>query len=1074
MGIVCRKNEDNGIVTVSRDYFSLCRGIIFVVFIYDNPKDYKHPVKKGKETMSYIPVELQETLKRGECVLFVGAGLSEDLPQWKELAAPLAKELGITEEDPRLVAEYYENKYGRKELENNIISQLKKDVPLTHAHNLLARLPVKAIITTNYDHLLEKALSPKNVYKIVHGEKAPSIQSNQLPLVKMHGDLDDPSTMVITKPDYEEYAENHRSLITYLLGFLITSNLLFVGFSLKDPNFDNIYTQMRTLFKDTHRKSYAVFKDISEHERARLKRMGIEVIPIDTYDEIPLIFEEFISLCSDLKGKPELTPQQVESVQNTFREIVERQNTWLDPRGIFQFERMLTKREVELEQIYVIPRFVKQIIRRKKREKNDMDESKKENSLKDGDTETRGEEKQEEDYLFEKQVELSIKDALSDVSNKHAVILGDPGSGKSCLLQYIALKASANPCEVGVDRVLPVLIPLREYSKYGQKEMFKEFIFHYIDKQICSLPENVLEYFLDKNLFFFLLDGLDEVVRESERIEVSRQIERFMAQYPGTRMILTSRPAGYRPAALIGTVPHFTLADFNEDEIEEFLVKWFMFLDKIEEEMFEEDKTVEKAHKLAGIIMGREKILRLAKNPLLLTILVLIHRVGGKLPERRVEFYDLAVRTVTGSWETWKNLQVDKKIPGQGTVLAILEKVGFNLHKEKQENVVEIKELTTWLKEAMEEEVGQSSREEVDDFIWMLKERMGLLVEKGVGLYGFVHLTFQEYFAAQYIATERDVELVKDLIKKYVHSSHWREAFLLAAAIASPERADVILDSALGAENPFEKYIHANVMAAGLMLADLPRVKSSKRKDVIEKLISFTDPGNIDLLRVDALEVLAEIGRTSPIEDSSWALRLLHDKDRVVRRQAVTYFTTVGAADLKIQKRIFALLRDKDWDVRRQAVTYFTTVGAADLKIQKRIFALLRDKDWDVRRQAVTYFTTVGAADLKIQKRFFALLHDKDRDVRRQAVTYFTTVGAADLKIQERIFALLHDEDSDVCTQAVRFLSRYAREESSKRAPNLFKSSPLPTRRAVYTLMKALLQTQENPPITSSKGINTS
>ena len=206
--------------------------------------------------MSYIPVELQEALKRGECVLFVGAGLSEGLPQWKELVAQMADKLEISpEEDPRLIAEYYENKYGRKELENKIFSQLKKDVPLTAAHNLLARLPVKAVITTNYDHLLEKALSSKRFHKIVYGKEAPSIQQDQLPLVKMHGDIDDPSSIVITKPDYDEYAENHRSLITYLLSFLITHNFLFVGFSRKDSNFDNIYTQMKTLFKDTHRKS---------------------------------------------------------------------------------------------------------------------------------------------------------------------------------------------------------------------------------------------------------------------------------------------------------------------------------------------------------------------------------------------------------------------------------------------------------------------------------------------------------------------------------------------------------------------------------------------------------------------------------------------------------------------------------------------------------------------------------------------------------------------------------------------------------------------------------------------------
>ncbi|MBU7047763.1 MAG: SIR2 family protein, partial [Theionarchaea archaeon] len=740
----------------------------------------------------------------------------------------------------------------------------------------------------------------------------------------MHGDLDDPSTMVITKTDYDEYPEKHRALITYLLGFLISCNFLFVGFSLKDPNFDNIHVQMRSLFKDTQRKSYALFKNPPDNEVKRLNKIGIEVIKIEDYNEIPLIFEELAETCDEtILRKVDYSPKQLEHVQNTFREVVERQNKWLDPRGIFQFERMLTKREVELEDVYVVPRLVKQIIMRKRKDEKRDDrrgeklfgEDLNEKNLNNKELIEKRKEVEPEEYIFEKNVEVTIKEALSDSASKHMVILGDPGIGKSCLLQYIALKASTNAGEsLGIEnQLLPVLIPLREYSQFGKKKMFKEFIFDYIQKRICSLPENVLESFLEKNLFFFLLDGLDEVVSESERIDVSRQVEQFMAQYPRMKIVLTSRPAGYRPAALIGSIPHFTLADFNNEEIKEFLMKWFTFLDKIEEEKFDAAKTEKKAYDLAGIIVKREKILHLARNPLLLTILVLIQRIGGKLPERRAEFYDLAVKTIAGRWEIWKNLQTDKRknLPTQKMIFAILEKVSFKLHNEKQENVVGVKELEIWLKEIMEEEMGYSSDKEIEDFIWMVTERAGLLVERGVELYGFVHLTFQKYFAARYIALGRGIRMAQDLISENLHSSYWREVFLLAAAIAPPEQANLILDSALKAENPFEEYIHSNLLVAGSMLADLPMVDSQKRKDIINRLISLTEKESIDLLRIEAIEVLGEIGRTSVIENNSWALELLKDEDWDVRWQAVQYFTAIGAGDSHIQEKIFTLLKDE-------------------------------------------------------------------------------------------------------------------------------------------------------------------
>lgn len=209
-------------------------------------------------------------------------------------------------------------------MEEKIVAQLKKDVPLTKTHEILAELPVKAIITTNYDHLLEKALSHKKVVKIIKGTKAPQVKADELPLIKMHGDLDDPSTMVITKTDYDEYPENHRALITYLLGFLISYNFLFVGFSLKDPNFDNIHVQMRSLFRDTQRKSYALFKNPLENEVKRLNKIGIEVIKIEDYNEIPLIFEELAEACDEkILRKTDYSPRQLGRVQKTFREVVE-------------------------------------------------------------------------------------------------------------------------------------------------------------------------------------------------------------------------------------------------------------------------------------------------------------------------------------------------------------------------------------------------------------------------------------------------------------------------------------------------------------------------------------------------------------------------------------------------------------------------------------------------------------------------------------------------------------------------------------------------------------------------------
>jgi hypothetical protein len=377
----------------------------------------------------------------------------------------------------------------------------------------------------------------------------------------------------------------------------------------------------------------------------------------------------------------------------------------------------------------------------------------------------------------------------------------------------------------------------------------------------------------------------------------------------------------------------------------------------------------------------------------------------------------------------------------------------------------------------------------------MLRERSGLLVERGIDLYGFVHLTFQEYFAACYIATGRGISKVQELIHEYLYSSRWREVFFLAISIANPQEADIILDATLEAHNPFEEYIHSNLIIAGSMLTDLPRVDTVKRENLISSLILQTSSENLDLLRIDIIEKMAEIGKFYKIKNE-WIFELLKDPDWRVRDQAVQYFTTVGGDDEGVRERIFELLKDPDWRVRDRAVQYFTTVGGDDEGVRERIFELLKDPNEDVRYRVVQYFTTVGSDDEEVREKFFELLKDPNEDVRYRAVQYFTTVGSDDEEVREKFFELLKDPNKDVRYRAVQYfimvgsddeevrerifellkdekslmwsdksiqeiavdyLSKHAKQESFEKAPILFQSNNKSIKRGAYKLMKSLL-----------------
>lgn len=114
------------------------------------------------------------------------------------------------------------------------------------AHSLLAALPVREAITTNYDHLFEDAWkqSDPSGLSVLPGEIRPNTRRW---LLKMHGCVSDPERIVLTRSSYTRYDEHLPALTGMVQAFLVTRHVLFVGFSLADDNFHRIVDAVRRL-----------------------------------------------------------------------------------------------------------------------------------------------------------------------------------------------------------------------------------------------------------------------------------------------------------------------------------------------------------------------------------------------------------------------------------------------------------------------------------------------------------------------------------------------------------------------------------------------------------------------------------------------------------------------------------------------------------------------------------------------------------------------------------------------------------------------------------------------------------
>ena len=144
-------------------------------------------------------------LRSNNAAIFAGAGLSvgAGFVDWVRLLEPLAQDLGLdsSKESHQLVAlaQFYENRNGRHRINQRILEEFPAERAPTENHRLLAKLPITKFWTTNYDKLLETALSDAGkVADVKHDvqQLAHTLPRRNAVVYKMHGDDDLPVARV--------------------------------------------------------------------------------------------------------------------------------------------------------------------------------------------------------------------------------------------------------------------------------------------------------------------------------------------------------------------------------------------------------------------------------------------------------------------------------------------------------------------------------------------------------------------------------------------------------------------------------------------------------------------------------------------------------------------------------------------------------------------------------------------------------------------------------------------------------------------------------------------------------------
>jgi hypothetical protein len=244
-----------------------------------------------------VPRQLLEHLRDRRLVLFAGAGLSVQagLPTWRSLIEDVVQ---------RTVAEAIEGEQASAELKcmlaagkwlqiadhckeklgpggyARLLAERLSDAgrPVPDVHRLAVRLPFAAWVTTNYDKLLERAYAeergglPKTLTNLDTAALGQLLFDGAPFVLKAHGDL--------TSRDYRDHIHGNTAFSAAFSAVLLTHSVLFVGYSLSDPDFNLLLDRQLLTFQGFVPERYALMSGIGKVEEEYLWRVcRIRVIP---------------------------------------------------------------------------------------------------------------------------------------------------------------------------------------------------------------------------------------------------------------------------------------------------------------------------------------------------------------------------------------------------------------------------------------------------------------------------------------------------------------------------------------------------------------------------------------------------------------------------------------------------------------------------------------------------------------------------------------------------------------------------------------------------------------------------
>ncbi|MCE3031574.1 NACHT domain-containing NTPase [Streptomyces sp. CMSTAAHL-2] len=367
---------------------------------------------------------------------------------------------------------------------------------------------------------------------------------------------------------------------------------------------------------------------------------------------------------------------------------------------------------------------------------------------------------------------LRAEEAL--LADSRVLLRGDAGSGKTTLVQWLAVTAAREGGRV------PYVLPLRTLTRTGSLPAPDGFL----TAVSCPLtpPEGWTERVLAAGRGLILVDGLDEIPA-ADRHRTRNWLRSLLTAHPGNHWLLTSRPTAVRPDWLAQEgFRELTLAPMRRSEVATFVHRWH-----------EAARAPEFEAPLLDSLRTKRDLARLTTNPLMCGLICALHRERrGYLPTGRKELYDAALTMLLARRDRERGMGVDL---GEEVQLELLQRLAYALVLSGRT------EMGLDTAEGIVARCLPTVASAGGDAAAVLRElllRSGLLRQPAEGVVDFVHRTFQDYLGARYAVAEGHL----DVLLSHADDTQWEDVIRMAVAHARPRERTSLLRQLLARDTP--------------------------------------------------------------------------------------------------------------------------------------------------------------------------------------------------------------------------------------------------------------------------------